>query len=196
MSMSMMMRPVGRTAGARIRCTLGAALCCMLALQHAAPAGVPECEAEAALIYKIAKFVRWPDGSLAGAGGSLKLCIVGADDLGPIIDGLAGQRLQGLVISIERQPADRPAADCQIAFIGRSEAGSLESLLASLSRSPVLTISDIDGFAARGGMVGFSTLDGRVNFQINPGASRRAGLEFGAQLLQFATLVADERGTP
>jgi hypothetical protein len=90
---------------------LGAAALCLLMFCNIAPSAVPDSETEAALIYKIGKFVRWPEAS----------------------------------------------------------------------------------FAAQGGMVGFSTTDGRVNIEINSGASKRAGLDIGSQLLQRATLVADVR---
>lgn len=172
---------------------IAAASLWLLAWSGPAWAGVSEYEVKAALIYKIAKFVRWPDGSLATPAGTLRLCLIGADDFGESIDALAGQKLQGLVIAVERLTPDQPATNCQIAFIGRSERDALEPLINALARAPVLTVSDVDGFAARGGMVGFATVDSKVSFQINPAASRRAGLEIGAQLLQFATLVTDDR---
>ena len=66
-------------------------------------------------------------------------------------------------------------------------------MLGALNGVPALTISDIDGFAAQGGMIGFATRDGKLSFQVNPAASGRAGLEIGAQLLQLATLVEERR---
>jgi hypothetical protein len=172
---------------------MAAALWCLTAWSVTAPAGVSEYEVKAALIYKIAKFVRWPDGALASPAGTLRLCLIGSDDFAGSIDALAGQRLQGLLISVERLAPDQPASGCQIVFISRSEGDVLEPLIDELSHAPVLTVSDIDGFAARGGIVGFAMVDSKVSFQINPAASRRAGLEIGAQLLQFATLVTDAR---
>lgn len=75
----------------------------------------------------------------------------------------------------------------------RSERGNLDAFFTTVSQTAVLTISDIDGFAAQGGMAGFSTTEVGVNIEINSGASKRAGLDIGAQLLQRATLVADAR---
>jgi len=155
---------------------------------------MPEYKTKAALIIKIGKFVRWPEGAFTGAGGTLRLCIVGRDDFGDSIDRLAGQTLQGQVIAIARLAApEESATSCRIVFISASERDRVAAFLTSIARSPVLTISDIDGFAAAGGMVEFTATPSKIQFEINAAASKRAGLEIGAQLLQLSTLVADQR---
>jgi hypothetical protein len=157
-------------------------------------AAVPEYDVKAALIYRISKFVKWPEGAFAGTAGTLHLCIIGHDDFGASLDRLAGRRVQGQAISIERLASvEQYASNCQLAFISRSERGRLPYVLGVLGRNAVLTISDIDNFAAAGGMIGFTTTESKLAFQINPGASRNAGLQIGAQLLQLATLVGDVR---
>ena len=155
-------------------------------------AAVPEYDVKAALLYKVSKFVHWPDGALPATGGTLHVCVIGHDDFGASIDALTGQKVQGQVIAIERLPNSPLAASaCQIAFISHSERSRLASVLGALAGAPVLTVSDIEGFAGLGGMVAFATRDGKISFQINPAASARAGIEIGAQLLQLATLVSD-----
>ena len=105
-----------------------------------------------------------------------------------------GQKLQGQVVSVERLASPPPGpANCQIVFVSRSEGANLAAVLAALASVPALTISDIDGFAAAGGMIELATTDSKIRFQINSPASRRAGLEIGAQLLQLATLVGETR---
>jgi hypothetical protein len=166
---------------------------CLLSLLYTASAAVPEFKSKAALIFKIGKFVRWPEDAFTGAGGTLRLCIVGRDDFGESMDSLAGQALQGRVIVIARL-ADlaQAATNCRIVFISGSERDRLPALLSSVARSPVLTISDIDGFASQGGMVGLATSASKIHFEINAAASKRAGIKIGAQLLQLATLVGDQ----
>lgn len=164
--------------------TLSLLLCARPALPQAL-----EYDLKAALLFKISKFIRWPDGSLAG--GNLQLCIIGRDDFGASADSLAGKRLQGQSIAIARLKPQQTAAGCHIVFISRSEHDHLPAILAGLAHQPALTVSDIDGFAAEGGIVGFATRDKKITFEINPAASKRAGLEISAQLLQLATLVGD-----
>jgi hypothetical protein len=167
-----------------------AAVCLALAVQAAV---APEPESTAALIFKIGKFVHWPEEAFADSAGTLRLCIVGRDDFGASIDSLAGRALQGRVIVIARiSDAEQPATECRIVFISNSERERVPALLNAVARSPVLTISDIDGFASEGGMIGLGTNASKVHFEINTAASARAGLKIGSQLLQIATLIEDQ----
>lgn len=173
---------------------LGLAAACLLLAGHTASAVVPEYKTKAALIFKIGKFVRWPADAFTSADGTFRLCIVGRDDFGDSIDSLGGKTLQGRVIAIARlADPEQSATDCRIVFISDSERDRVPEFLSSIARSPVLTISDIDGFASAGGMVGFATSANKLHFEINAAASKRARLEIGAQLLQLATLIADPR---
>ncbi len=166
-------------------------------VSHPASSAVPEYDVKAALLYKISKFVRWPEASFATSAGTLRICVVGRDDFGASIDAIKGQKVQGQVVVIERLPRpEQSASNCHIVFISRSEHSRLASVLNALDGAPVLTVSDIDEFVVHGGMVGFATSDGKISFQINPTASARAGLEISAQLLQLATLVNQQRVEP
>lgn len=151
---------------------------------------VSDYELKAALIYKISKFVRWPRAAEKSPPVPFRLCVVGRDYFGTAIDRLEGQAVHGQTIEVARPAAaELAAASCQIVFISRSELGNLASVLKSTEGKPVLTISDIDGFAARGGTVEFATKDKKLGFSISPEAGRRAGLALSAQLLQLATIV-------
>ena len=171
-------------------------LAVLLLLAVPAQAAVSEYELKAALVYKISKFVRWPDVGPAAGSATLRLCIVGRDDFGDALDSLKGEKVRSQSIVVERLPEQAPASHCQIAFVSRSEQTRVPSVLTSMASSPVLTISDIDGFAAQGGIIELASSDGKIAFRINPSASQRAGLEVGAQLLQLATLVDDPPREP
>ena len=178
-------------AGGRL--ALGAALCALLFAQSA-PTDASAYGSEAALIIKIGKFVHWPPKTFTNPEEVLRLCILGSDDTADGIDTLAGQKLQDKTIAIARfASADELVTECHIVFIRKSERGRIAALLKSTARSPVLTVSDIEGFASAGGMVGFKSVDGRTQFEINIAATKRAGLTIGAQLLQIAALSTDER---
>jgi hypothetical protein len=178
---------------ATARRSFGAACMSLLLMGQTAPTDAAAYESEAALIFKIGKFVRWPAGTFTHSPGILRLCILGTDEGGESIDSLAGQKLQEKVIAIARiTTSEQPATECHMIFIRKSERDRVAAVLQSIARNPVLTISDIEGFASEGGMVGFSSADGRVHFQINVAASKRVGLTIGAQLLQIASLSADQ----
>ena len=172
----------------------------IVALWMCAPAygAVPEYDLKAALLYKFTKFVLWPDNAFAASPDGVHLCLIGRDDFGSSIQGLQGQKVQGQAVEIERlADFSRTSAEklrhCQIAFISRSEGERLQLIIDALGTAPVLTVSDLDGFASAGGMIGFVTVDSKIGFEINPAASRRVGIKIGAQLLQLATLINEHQ---
>jgi hypothetical protein len=181
-------------AKAALRRFLALAALSIFLMADGTPSDASASESEASLIVKIAKFVHWPTGTFANYPSVLRLCVVGTDAGSENIDGLAGQKLQDKVIAVAQIASpEQSVSACHILFIKKSEADRLAAVLDSAAHSPVLTISDIDGFAGQGGMVGFSRVDGKIHFEINAAASKRAGLTFGAQLLQIAALSTDER---
>jgi hypothetical protein len=62
----------------------------------------------------------------------------------------------------------------------------------------MLTVSDIPGSAARGGILGPKIVDNRIRFEANPLAAKRAGLRLSAQLLRLVGFVAEHvpKGSP
>ncbi|MGH9796386.1 MAG: YfiR family protein [Candidatus Acidiferrales bacterium] len=161
-----------------------------LAAQSPSPS---EFEVKAAYLYNFGKFVEWPEPALA-QGDSFAICVLGRDPFGPILDTtLAGQTLKGKPAVARRIARVQDAAGCRILFISASQRAQLAHILAAVSGLPVLTVSDIEGFAARGGMVQFVLEDFRVRFELNVASAASAGLTFSAQLLRVAKSV---RGAP
>ncbi len=75
---------------------------------------------------------------------------------------------------------------CQVLFLESVDGTLPVDGLHALAATPVLTISDVPDFAAQGGMIGLKLRADRVRFDINQGASRRAGLVLSSQLLKLA----------
>ena len=70
---------------------------------------------------------------------------------------------------------------------------NLSSVVASTGqRYALLTVSDIDNFAERGGMIGFTTQENKVKLVINPKAATAAGMRIDAQLLEIASRVIEK----
>ncbi len=53
----------------------------------------------------------------------------------------------------------------------------------------MLTVSDQDGFARGGGIVGLYPEGGKIKLEINPDAARSANLRISAKLLELARTV-------
>ena len=80
-------------------------------------------------------------------------------------------------------------ATYHIIFISASEESHLEEILIRLGRQDVLTVSDIDRFSLRGGIVEFRMVGNRVRFDINRSPAKGAQLTISSKLLSVARAV-------
>ena len=152
-------------------------------------------QAKANLLHNIAKFVEWP-GIVPGQDTPLVFTILGEDALAVELAGvLSTKAVNGhpVFVRFARRPQD--ARGSQILYLAASEAAHLDAVLAAVDTSAVLTVSDAPGFAAHGGMVGFSTEGERVRFEVNLAKAERTGLKLSAKLLSLARLVSSESST-
>lgn len=156
------------------------------ALPPAGPA--TDYEVKAAFLYNFAKFVEWPEPASPGA--PLVVTVLGDDPFGPVLDRtLAGRTAQERTLVARRISRAEDAEPSQILFVGASEEPRLPQILSVLEGRSVLTVSEMDGFAERGGMIGFRTEGSRVRFDINLQQATRARLRISAELLQMARIV-------
>lgn len=169
-----------------------AALCATGIFATAADRKPTEYQVKAAYLANFAKFVEWPAGAISG-GNPIPICIVGEDPFGGALDAaLSGESVNGHALVARRIGSMRDVDGCRILFISSSEAVN-EFAMASIERTPVLTVSDVPGFLKHGGMIEFVLDANRVRFEINLAAARMAGLNLSSELLRVATSV---RGTP
>ena len=144
---------------------------------------------KAALLYNFSKFIDWPESAFAGSP-DFGICLLGGDPYGVRIDAVARKRTHGRSIRIARlENVSKPASPCHIAFITKSVVGSLQQTLTDLDNEPVLTVGEGPEFIEDGGMIGLVREGSRIRFEINRGATRRAGLSVSAQLLRIAERV-------
>ena len=78
---------------------------------------------------------------------------------------------------------------CQIVYIAASEIAHVPEVVIALKGTPTLTLADTDGFAAHGGMVGFSGAAPNFRFEICQSRAEQAGLKISSRLLALAHVV-------
>jgi hypothetical protein len=161
-----------------------------------AASAAPSAEADAvmaAVVYKITKFVTWPESTLAKATDRLVICIGEADPMLPAMRSMDGRTTQGHVIEVRLVAASNAAASgCHVLFMGAGEVERMAATLQAVVGAPVLTVGNADGFVEQGGIIGLRVEQNRIAFIVNTTASARAGIGISAQLLQLATLVTGE----
>jgi hypothetical protein len=158
-----------------------------------AATGVDEYRAKAAFLYNVCKFVTWPESTRVRAG---RPFVVGVVDNRPLMAvlsrELAGKSMGGRKIVVIAQEQLRDA-DAQVVYCTDEQLrGLTRSSRSRLARAGVMTVGDGSECLAVGGILALGIRDGRLAFEVNIGAARRAGLEMNANLLGFAAKVVDE----
>jgi hypothetical protein len=148
-----------------------------------------EYEIKAAYLYNFINYVDWPAGTLPPSGGTLTIGIVGENPFGLAMDPLSGKSIKGHTLAVKQVATANELAQCQIVFICASEKLRLSEIFEQLKESKVLTVSETEGFASRGGIINFFSDRNKVRFEINADAARRTGLTISSELLKLAKLV-------
>jgi YfiR/HmsC-like len=144
-----------------------------------------EYRVKAAVVYNIARFVDWPSAAFAEAGSPLVVCVVGVDPFGSALDdALQGRTVKGRPVEIRR--SHDLGVGCHVVFIAFSEHKRVEDIIYRLGSTAALSISEVDRFTHRGGIIGLR-MDG--SFDINATAADRANLTMSARLLALASSV-------
>jgi hypothetical protein len=154
-----------------------------------------EQEVKAAIIYNIAKFVEWPQGSLPNPDEPIMLGVAESDPMADGLEILNGKALRGRRLFIKRIIHWDEFKKCQIVFFGPSSRKTAGSILTNLSGLPILTITDErENFAQGGSLINLVSETGKIRFQVNLAAVRRSGLRISSQLLKLAEIIdGDEK---
>lgn len=162
------------------------------AVAHTGPHSSPEYLVKAAFVYNFARFVEWPSERSQEPDGPFTLSVLGKDPFGASLESIRGKRVKGRDMEIRRVDGIENLQRCHILFISGSEKENLSRILMKVSDWPVLTVSDMDGFAHRGGMINFRTVEKKIRFEINLNAAERTGLKISSKLLKLAKIVKEE----
>ena len=156
-----------------------------------------EYEIKAAFLYNFAKFVEWPAQVLQKSPDTFVIGILGEDPFGRDLDReLEGKTVQDRKIVLKRISTVEEASTCHILFISASSSSRAETILAGVRDLPILTVSDMNRFVQRGGIVEFSVEENRVRFSINTVAAAKADLKVSSQLLKLAKTIISRRLVP
>lgn len=144
---------------------------------------------KAAYLYNFAKFVEWPPGAFSKNDAPLVICIASDNPFGDTLTVISNKTVDNHPVEVRNTSVMASFDRCHIIFISRAEQGRFKTVLAKLARLPILTVSDISGFAQFGGMIELFEAEQRIRFNININAARQANLRLSSQLLKLATIV-------
>jgi YfiR/HmsC-like len=173
---------------------------CMLTLAgapllHAGNTAHPSASAyalEAAYIFNFIQFTDWPGKEKSAL---ITVFVTGDGRVRSAMQSIAGASDKAGRIRLRIDPCTDLAClgRPQVLFIGSEQQAHLQQWLGATKGLPVLTISDIPGFADRGGMIELVRRRNRLSFRINRQAIIDSGLYVSAQLLQLGEIIDGER---
>jgi len=161
-----------------------------LAAPKSAASGQREYLIKAAFLYDLIKSTQWP----GAPSGAVRLCTLGSDPFGAAWRSIEGRPVGARKLRIESRLRGQPLNDCNVLFIGDSEQGRVAQILSGLDSAPILTVSELAGFAKVGGIIRLLDFDNRLHFNVNLAAARRIGLTISADALKLADAVHVEAG--
>ena len=145
---------------------------------------------KSAYIFNFIRFTEWPELANASRGSAVRLNILNDSEVHSIMQSIANKAVAKQIgLSVESCSRDSCVQGASVLFIGKSDSGDYQRLLKLAAGRPVLTISDIPGFAKQGGMIEIKYHNKKLTFVVNVQAVKHAGLYISAQLLQLGEIV-------
>ena len=155
-----------------------------------APPAPTEYQVKAVFLFNFSQFVDWPAASFADARAPLVIGVLGNDPFGATLDEIvSGETVNGRPLAVRRYDSVDQIDTCHILFVDRSQAQQLEAVFAELKGRSVLTVADFAGFAQRGGIIRFITVDNKIRLRVNLAAAQAAKLTISSKLLRPAQIV-------
>lgn len=134
------------------------------------------------------QFVEWPAAALDGRQ-TVDVCVAAPNPFGADLEELvAGETLGDRKVLVRHLDGDEDLPGCHVLVVS-GPAGARHALLQRVAARPILTVGDDPRFLDAGGIVRLRLVDGRMRFDVNAHAARRAGLRISSQLLQLALTV-------
>lgn len=158
-----------------------------------------EYKIKAGFLYKFLLFAEWPESAFEQSENTIIVGILGENPFENMFDFIKGTPINGKeleIVHFHRDTGVESLKRCHLLFVGASMENGYTHILEGLKGYPVLTVSEVDGFGAAGGMINFIMEGNNVAFEINKSAAERAGITLRSKLLRVAARIVEdnERG--
>ncbi|MBL8258271.1 MAG: YfiR family protein [Candidatus Competibacteraceae bacterium] len=153
-----------------------------------------ENEIKAVFLYNFANFVIWPKDSKHDAAKEFHYCVLDEAIMPVLQKVLKGETVRGQPLSVRPEINDANLADCHVLYLSKDRFDGPDGwkLVRAALSAQVLTVSDLENFEVKGGMIALVRQDRRIRPRINIDAVEKAGLRVSAKLLNLATVVRDD----
>lgn len=149
------------------------------------PGDSEEYKVKGAILFLFAKFVQFPANSFNS--NNIVIGVLGEYPFENFLDELsANHSIKNRKFTLKRYHSVSEIENCQILFISESEEGKISQVISKIARMPILTVSDMNNFCQKGGIVRLLIVNNYLKFEVNLDAAQKAGLNIGSQMLNSA----------
>lgn len=145
-----------------------------------------------AYIFNFVKFTQWPKSAFEDSESKLNLCTIGDNPLSGELKDLENNSVKNRIISVihlDKGGEDEVLSQgCHLLFI-EGEAGELTALPGKLTGSPLLIVSERDGFVTNGGVINLKIVDKKIRFEVNLESANKNKITISSHLLKLALKV-------
>lgn len=143
---------------------------------------------KAAFVYNFLKFTRWTDEGLLSDNRPLILAIAGPNYFGDALLPLEKKSVAGrpIILTYCSDLDCFAALNCQVVFVTFQKMEQFSRVIDDVAGRPVLTISDVSGFARQGGCIELVKQQDKISFIINRGAIEKQGLVLSYKVYSMA----------
>ncbi|MCK4766868.1 MAG: YfiR family protein, partial [Desulfobacula sp.] len=175
-------------------CLLAAIIFLLMLVSTASADSTLAYKVKAGIVYNFSLFTKWQEDAFAKDPHNFHIGVVGKNPFGNALNQAASRPVSGrepMIHYFDSIPSPAELQKCQMIFITSSMVDQTDEIFKLISGFPVLTISDMDNFLEKGGMISLVTRRNRIKFEVNRKTARDAGIEFRSQMLKMALRVLE-----
>ncbi len=162
---------------------------CLCFFQQSRADTIQEYAVKAALTLNFARFTKWPEHSTLNHSETINLCIYGDIPIVNTFFPLNNKRVGQKKLAIQIYRLLDTDQQCHIVYVSGTNRKEIAKIFAAVGKQPTLTIGEMNGFTAAGGIINLVTIDNKVSFEVNLTAAHLSQLKISSRLLKLATIV-------
>jgi len=153
---------------------------------------ITDFQVKAAYLYKFGSYIEWPQNTFATNETPMTIGVRGADALANELIRIAiDHTVNGRPVLVRKLAAGDALTGINVLFIGSELRDRYDDIISTAKGLPILTVTEAEQSLARGSMINFVLVDGRVRFEAAPKAAKQNNLTISARLLAAAYRIAE-----
>jgi len=150
---------------------------------------VTEGQLRVAYLYNITKFIQWPEKTFKSEKLPINICIIGKTLCKEELESLQDKIISGHRLNIYYYKNNENFDKCHIAYISDSNKNTFEDVLEKIKGKNIVTISAINMFANKGGMIELRKQKNKIILYINIQSIHNENLLLSSKVLGLARIV-------